>query len=254
MGLLEQCLDLFKTTNLYEVIGVTKTASEAEIRRGYYKISLSVHPDRVPDDEQATVKFQALGKVYALLSDNDQRAIYDEQGIVDEESDSLDQNRNWEEYWRMMFPKITLQDILDFEKSYKGTDEEKQDLMRLYEESQGDMNKIMESALCATQEDEERLRDVLQSAIDADELPAYDAFTHESAKKKNKRKRRAAKEEKEAEEMQKEMGMTSENSLVAMIQSKRQANQMEFGSLIANLEEKYCKKKPSASKSKKGKK
>ena len=49
---------------------------------------------------------QALGKVYAVLSDKDQRAIYDEQGIVDEESDSLDQNRNWEEYWRTMFPKV----------------------------------------------------------------------------------------------------------------------------------------------------
>lgn len=47
--------------------------------------------------------------MYAVLSDKDQRAIYDEQGIVDEESDSLDQDRNWEEYWRTMFPKVGLQ-------------------------------------------------------------------------------------------------------------------------------------------------
>ena len=58
MGLLKQCQELFKTSNLYEVIGVTKVASEAEVRRGYYKISLTVHPDRAPEDEQATVKFQ----------------------------------------------------------------------------------------------------------------------------------------------------------------------------------------------------
>ncbi|KAG2462814.1 DNJC9 protein, partial [Polypterus senegalus] len=47
----------------------------------------------------------ALGKIYAVLSDKDQRAIYDEQGIVDEESDTLCQDRNWEDYWRLLFPK-----------------------------------------------------------------------------------------------------------------------------------------------------
>lgn len=41
-----------------------------------------------------------------MLADKDQRAVYDEQGIVDEESDSLDQDRNWEEHWRRLFPKV----------------------------------------------------------------------------------------------------------------------------------------------------
>lgn len=49
---------------------------------------------------------QALGKVYEVLKDKDQRAIYDEQGIVDEESDILTQDRNWEECWRALFPKV----------------------------------------------------------------------------------------------------------------------------------------------------
>lgn len=251
MGLLEECEELFKTTNLYDVIGVIKAASDAEVRRGYYKVSLTVHPDRVPDDEQATAKFQTLGKVYAVLSDKEQRAVYDEQGIVDEDSDSVDRNRNWEEYWRMMFPQITVQDILDFEKTYKGTDEEKQDLMRVYKESKGDMDKIMQSVLCATPEDEERFRDALQSAIDEGELPAYKAFTRESAKKKSSRKRRAVKEAKEAEQLKTEMGMSSDSNLVAIMKRKRQANEMEFNSLIANLEDKYCKKKTSAKKGKK---
>lgn len=50
--------------------------------------------------------FQILGKVYEVLKDKDQRAVYDEQGIVDEESDCLNQDRNWEEYWRLLFPKV----------------------------------------------------------------------------------------------------------------------------------------------------
>jgi len=43
---------------------------------------LKVHPDRVPGDEleQATKKFQALGKIYEVLSDKDKRAVYDEEG------------------------------------------------------------------------------------------------------------------------------------------------------------------------------
>ncbi|KAM6951271.1 dnaJ homolog subfamily C member 9 [Aplochiton taeniatus] len=254
MGLLEQCRELFGTPSLYDVIGVPKAASEADVRRGYYKTSLQVHPDRVTDDEQATERFQTLGKVYAVLSDKDQRAVYDEQGTVDEESNSLDRDRNWEEYWRLMFPKITLQDILDFEKTYKGSAEEQEDLKRVYQECQGDMTRIMEAALCSSQEDEPRVRELLQGALDSGELPAYAAFTNESAQKKNQRKRKAEKESREAEEMQKEMGLGKEDSLVAMIKRKQAAKEVEFDSFLGNLEAKYCQKKPGPSSGRKGKK
>lgn len=52
------------------------------VRKAYYKLSLKVHPDRVPADEveQATKKFQALGKIYEVLSDDEKRAVYDEDG------------------------------------------------------------------------------------------------------------------------------------------------------------------------------
>lgn len=83
-----------------------------------------------------------------------------------------------------------MQDILDFEKQYKGSDEEVEDLKRLYLQHEGDMDLIMESALCCTHEDEPRVKDILQKAIDDEEVPAYKAFTHESAKKKNIRKRK----------------------------------------------------------------
>lgn len=60
MGLLERCEELFKTSNLYEVLGVAKEATDAELRRGYYKVSLQVHPDRAQGDELATDKFQVM--------------------------------------------------------------------------------------------------------------------------------------------------------------------------------------------------
>lgn len=52
------------------------------------------------------MSLQVLGKLYAVLSDKEQKAIYDEQGVVDEESDVLKQDRCWEDYWRLLFPKV----------------------------------------------------------------------------------------------------------------------------------------------------
>ncbi|XP_056153488.1 dnaJ homolog subfamily C member 9 [Lampris incognitus] len=246
MGLLEECQELFGTTHLYEVIGVDKAASEADIRRGYYKSSLKIHPDRAPEDPQATAKFQTLGRVYAVLNDKDQRAVYDEQGIIEDESDLLKQDCDWEEYWRISFPTITVQDIIDFEKTYKGSEEERADVMRKYTEWKGDMTRIMQTALCVTHADEPRIRDLLQSAIDAGDLPAFKAFTHESARKRIMRQRKADKEREECEQMEKELGL-GEQSLTALIKRKNDSRKAGFNSFIDGLEKKYCQKKPAAS-------
>ncbi|XP_028323857.1 dnaJ homolog subfamily C member 9 [Gouania willdenowi] len=255
MGLLEQCKDLFRTSNLYEVLGVSKEAVEKEIRRSYYKVSLKVHPDRAPDDPQATEKFQVLGKVYSVLSDKEQRVVYDEQGVVDEESDALSQDRCWEDYWRLLFPKVTQNDIVEFEKKYKGSDEERKDVIQLYMQHEGDMNAIMDSTLCCTQEDEPRLSSLIQEAIESQEVPAYPAFTQESNKKKRARRKRADREREEAEEMQKEMGLgDEEDSLVMMLKQKQKSREQNFNSFLSDLEAKYSKKSTKSQSGRKGKK
>ncbi|XP_047459809.1 dnaJ homolog subfamily C member 9 [Mugil cephalus] len=255
MGLLERCEELFKTSNLYEVLGTTKEATEADIRRSYYKVSLKVHPDRAPEDPQATEKFQVLGKLYVVLSDKEQRAVYDEQGTVDEESDALSQDRCWEEYWRLLYPKITLQDILEFEKKYKGSDEERQDVIQLYVQHQGDMDAIMVSAMCSSQDDEPRLCAIIQAAIDSGDVASFPAFARESAKKKRARRKRADREREEAEEMQKEMGLGDEDdSLAMMLQQRQKSREQNFNSFLSDLEAKYAKKTPKSQKAKRGKK
>ncbi|XP_059928514.1 dnaJ homolog subfamily C member 9 isoform X2 [Gadus macrocephalus] len=217
MGLLEKCEELFQTTSLYDLLGVDRTATDAEVRRSYYKVSLRVHPDRAPDDPLATEKFQVLGKLYAVLCDAEQRAVYDETGVVDEESDTLKKERCWEDYWRVLFPTITLKDILDFEKKYQGSAEEREDLLKLYVKHEGDMDLITSSAMCCTVEDEPRLCAILREAIEAEEVPAFPAFTKESAKKTKARRKRADKERVEAEEMQKELGLGDEEDSLAMM-------------------------------------
>lgn len=54
----------------------------AAVKRAYRKASLQCHPDRVSSSEKenATRKFQVLGKVYSILSDKEKRAVYDESG------------------------------------------------------------------------------------------------------------------------------------------------------------------------------
>ncbi|CAG10064.1 unnamed protein product, partial [Tetraodon nigroviridis] len=242
MGLLERCQELFKTSNLYEILGIEKDAAEGDVRRSYYKVSLKVHPDRAPEDPLATEKFQVLGQVYAVLSDTEQRAVYDEQGLVDEDSDILRQDRCWEDYWRLLFPKITLQDILDFEKTYKGSEEEKRDVIQLYLQHKGDMDAITASVLCSNQEDEPRICSIIQAAIDDGAVKAFAAFTRESEKKKKARRRKADREQREAEERQKEMGLGQEDdSLVMMLQQRQKSREKQFNSFLSDLEAKYSK-------------
>lgn len=86
--------------------------------------------------------------------------------------------------------QITVEDILQFETNYKGSDEERQDLIHLYVQHQGDMDAITASALCCTQEDEPRLCGIIQAAIKKGDVTAFPAFTQESDKKKRARRKR----------------------------------------------------------------
>jgi molecular chaperone DnaJ len=64
----------------YEVLGVTRQASEEEIKKSYRKLALKFHPDRNPGDKAAEEAFKELGEAYEILSDPQQRAAYDQYG------------------------------------------------------------------------------------------------------------------------------------------------------------------------------
>jgi len=64
----------------YEVLGVAKTASDAEIKRAYRALAIQHHPDKNPDDHTAEDKFKEAAEAYAVLSDADKRASYDRFG------------------------------------------------------------------------------------------------------------------------------------------------------------------------------
>ena len=66
--------------DLYQTLGIEKNSSDADIKKAYRKLAMKYHPDRNPDDSAAEQKFKSIQKAYAVLSDKQKRAAYDQFG------------------------------------------------------------------------------------------------------------------------------------------------------------------------------
>ena len=61
----------------YEVLEISKTATEVEIKRAYRKKAIQFHPDKNPGDKTAEEKFKEAAEAYEVLSDPEKRRRYD---------------------------------------------------------------------------------------------------------------------------------------------------------------------------------
>ena len=187
---------IFGKKSLYEILGVEKTATQDDIKRGYRKLALVFHPDRSTGDED---KFKALSIVHSILSDSSKRELYDNTGDVNDE-DADESFKDWYDYFRNLFPKLTSEKIEKFSETYIGSEEERNDLVEAYKKFSGDMDKIMEVIIFAEAGEEERLCSTIDSIISFGDLESSSKFEkfkarHQTAAGNPKKKRKIARKE-----------------------------------------------------------
>ena len=64
----------------YEILGVSHSTSEEDVKKAYRKLALRYHPDRNPGDKTAEERFKEVSEAYQVLSDPDKRSQYDRYG------------------------------------------------------------------------------------------------------------------------------------------------------------------------------
>lgn len=66
--------------DFYEVLGVSRDASERDIKKAYKRLAMKFHPDRNQGDESAAEKFKEVKVAYEILTDSQKKAAYDQYG------------------------------------------------------------------------------------------------------------------------------------------------------------------------------
>ncbi|EGC29049.1 hypothetical protein DICPUDRAFT_93219 [Dictyostelium purpureum] len=172
--------------SFYEILGVSKTASDAEIKKAYYKLAREVHPDK-NNGPDAKEEFQKLGRIYSILKEPSSRKFYDKHGDVEREGFGLS-GQDLYEAWLQQYNIVRLSEekIHEFFKQQEAqkkssgknvSKDEEDDLIEFYNKNKGDMKRIKEYVIgCETKKDIQRMCDHLKSLVNEGKLKSFPIF------------------------------------------------------------------------------
>ena len=211
---------------LYEIVGVTKSATTEEIKKAYRVRALQCHPDKDPSPE-AKLNFQKLAAAYSVLKDAEGRALYDETGYI--EGDGFDKAAD---FFRTKFGRISEDDIVAFESKYKGSLAEREDVIEFYQKHAGDISSLLEWIPLSEPDEADRFLTLVVTLISESLIPNLPAYPSSIAKLK----RNAKKMKKEQEKFTSEISV---ESLALSIKNRAKNSEFFFQDLI----DKYSVKK-----------
>jgi len=215
-----------QSPNLYSLLGVEKTASNAELKKAYRRLVFIYHPDKNKTDPDAGAKFANITRAYKILSNPESRKIYDETGDYDEEDEGKINIAETLNYFRKIYsPK----DIESFQKKYINSKEEEEDLINFYQSNDGDIKKILEWIPYSKNEDVDRYIKIYEKLFKKKILNKNKKF--DESKDKVQLLKEDAEEAKEAE---KEMDL-----LTKAITGKKRKR--DYNAYLDNLKERYAK-------------
>ncbi|KAI9745566.1 MAG: hypothetical protein M1818_001100 [Claussenomyces sp. TS43310] len=244
--------------NPYEVLGLHVSATANDVKSAYRKAALKHHPDKAPDHLKSTAHstFQNIALAYAVLSDPQRRRRYDATGSTSKSIADAD-GFSWSDFYTRQYEDAISSDAIEeFAKQYKGSDEEKSDLMGAYLKYQGRMAKVYTVVMLSLPaEDEGRFRALIDAAIETGDVKAFKAYVSETEEQRQRRIARYDNEKTEAIKYAEELGIADklynnggesarEDSLKSLIQK----NQNSRASFLDDLEAKYASRSKTKSK------
>ncbi|KAI9494236.1 hypothetical protein BDB00DRAFT_819365 [Zychaea mexicana] len=243
-----------KNTSLYEILQLDqKTATTKEIKSQYRKLALKFHPDKqsasATDQEKqdATEQFQQLGLAYSILSDPAKKSHYDTTGSISTD-DSLKGDKSWNDYFKELWSGVVSEETIDkFAAKYKGSDEERNDVLQAYKSCKGDMDKILNFVECSDANDGERFMTIIRKAIDEGKVPTFPSFSKTTTGKAHqKRIKEQERREKEWDKKHKgkkaaKKGGDEDSDLLAMIQARQKDRASHLDALADKIAEKAGK-------------
>lgn len=151
----------------YEILGVPRSATPAEIGRAYKLRALQVHPDKCFGDKGATQAFQQLREAYEVLRDPERRVAYNATGDQ-AEGGGIGCNAD---VFRSQFRPVSPEEITAFESSYRGSPEERCDVAAFVRSKKGDVAKLFDYIICSDPADVDRYVELLQELLSTGEAP-----------------------------------------------------------------------------------